>query len=48
MRILVDENVPSITVRELRVMGHDVVAILGQALGQSMLSKFAQKGILKL
>jgi predicted nuclease of predicted toxin-antitoxin system len=29
MRIVVDENVPSITVRELRAMGHDVLDIRG-------------------
>ncbi len=27
MRILVDENIPNITVRELRAMGHDVLDI---------------------
>lgn len=29
MRILVDENIPNITVRELRTMGHDVLDIRG-------------------
>lgn len=29
MRILVDENIPNITVRELRHMGHDVLDIRG-------------------
>lgn len=29
MRILVDENIPSITVQELRAMGHDVLDIRG-------------------
>lgn len=29
MRILVDENVPNITVRELRAMAHDVLDIRG-------------------
>jgi predicted nuclease of predicted toxin-antitoxin system len=29
MRILVDENVPSITVHELRALGHDVLDIRG-------------------
>ena len=29
MRILVDENIPSITVRELRSLGHDVLDIRG-------------------
>ena len=29
MRILVDENIPKVTVRELRVLGHDVLDIRG-------------------
>jgi predicted nuclease of predicted toxin-antitoxin system len=29
MRILVDENIPNITVRELRALGHDVFDIRG-------------------
>lgn len=29
MRILVDENIPSVTVHELRAMGHDVLDIRG-------------------
>lgn len=29
MRILVDENIPIITVRELRALGHDVLDIRG-------------------
>lgn len=29
MRILVDENIPNITVHELRAMGHDVLDIRG-------------------
>ena len=29
MRILVDENIPNITVRELRALGHDVLDIRG-------------------
>ena len=29
MRILVDENIPTITVRELRALGHDVLDIRG-------------------
>lgn len=29
MRILVDENIPKITVHELRAMGHDVLDIRG-------------------
>jgi predicted nuclease of predicted toxin-antitoxin system len=29
MRILVDENIPNISVRELRAMGHDVLDIRG-------------------
>jgi hypothetical protein len=29
MKILVDENIPSITVQELRAMGHDVLDIRG-------------------
>ena len=29
MKILVDENIPNITVEELRAMGHDVLDIRG-------------------
>jgi predicted nuclease of predicted toxin-antitoxin system len=29
MRILVDENIPNVTVNELRAMGHDVLDIRG-------------------
>lgn len=29
MRILVDENIPNITIRELRALGHDVLDIRG-------------------
>ena len=29
MRILVDENIPNITIRELRVIGHDVLDLRG-------------------
>jgi len=29
MRILVDENIPSMTVKELRTLGHDVIDIRG-------------------
>lgn len=31
MRILVDENIPNITIQELRAMGHDVLDIRGTA-----------------
>jgi len=29
MKILVDENIPSITVNELRTLGHDVLDVRG-------------------
>ena len=31
MKILLDENIPNITIRELRAMGHDVLDIRGTA-----------------
>jgi hypothetical protein len=29
MRILVDENIPTLTIQELRALGHDVLDIRG-------------------
>jgi predicted nuclease of predicted toxin-antitoxin system len=45
MRILVDENIPNITVSELRTMGHDVLDIRGterQGMFDDQLWPFAQ------
>ena len=45
MRILVDENIPNISVRELRAMGHDVLDIRGterQGMFDDELWPFAQ------
>ena len=45
MRILVDENIPKVTVHELRVMGHDVLDIRGterQGMFDDVLWPFAQ------
>ena len=47
MRILVDENIPNITVHELRAMGHDVLDIRGterQGMFDDELWPFAQTG----
>lgn len=46
MRILVDENIPNITVHELRAMGHDVLDIRGterQGMFDDALWPFAQQ-----
>ena len=45
MKILVDENIPNITARELRMMGHDVLDIRGterQGMFDDELWPFAQ------
>jgi predicted nuclease of predicted toxin-antitoxin system len=45
MRILVDENIPNITIRELRVIGHDVLDLRGterQGMFDDELWAFAQ------
>lgn len=45
MRILVDENIPNITVQELRALGHDVLDIRGterQGMFDEALWPFAQ------
>ena len=47
MRILVDENIPNVTVRELLAMGHDVLDIRGtdqQGMLDDELWPFAQTG----
>ena len=47
MRILVDENIPNVTVRELLAMGHDVLDIRSttrQGLPDDELWTFAQAG----
>ena len=45
MKILVDENIPNVTVRELRALGHDVLDIRGterQGMFDDALWPFAQ------